>query len=279
LSRSRNGRQERCPHEELAAAAALHALEPADEALLAEHLPECARCRIAIAGGDEAMARLAGAIPQEAPPQALRSRILAVAAETPQEAGAHAQPVAEGRSPAAPGSRLATRQRSRKRVRRTVTSAAALVVVAALVVLGVRVGQLTAERNAAVALGNQSQQQLASTTRMLHAFENPAARKVLLRNGTNETVAILSQSPRHSVLMPTALKPTPPNMTYVLWGVSSSTPVALDTFTVRQGQAELDKLDLSPAAAHNTAFAISLEHGSSAPPRPTHPVASGTVAT
>jgi hypothetical protein len=278
LSRSRNDRHERCPHEDLAAAAALHALEPAEEALLAEHLPECARCRITIAGGDEAMARLAGAIPQEAPPQELRSRILALATETPQEAQPGWVSDAEGNSAVAPRRRSAARQRPSRRSRRTLMSAAAAVVVAALVVLGVRVGQLTVQRNDAVAASSHSQQDLASTTRMLRAFENPAARKVVMRNDAGRTVAILSQRPGQGMVMPTALKPTPPNMTYVLWGAGSQAPVALGTFTLRHGHSGLEKLELSPAAAHHAAFAVSLEHGHHAPPRPTHPVAHGKVA-
>ncbi len=279
MSRSRDDRHQRCPHEELAAAAALHALEPAEEALLAEHLPECGRCRIAIVGGDEAMARLAGAIPQETPPQELRNRILALAEQAPQTAAPDPAPDTGGRAHVSPTSRLATRQRSRKRAGRAVLSAAAVVVVAALVVLGVRVGQLTAARNAAVAAGNQSQQQLAATTQMLRAFEDPAARKVVLRNGADETVAILSTTPKEGVLIPTGLEPTPPDMTYVLWGLGSKTPVALGTFTVGEGHSQFETFDPSSLAARHAAFAVSLEHGHRAPARPTHPVAHGALAT
>jgi hypothetical protein len=279
LSRWRNDRHERCPHEGLAAAAALHALEPAEEALLAEHLPECARCRIAIAGGDEAMARLAGAIPQETPPRELRSRILALAAQTPQEPELTGMSETGAPSAEPQQSRVAARRATRRRARRTVTSVAAAVVVAALVVLGVRVGQLTGERNAAVAAGRQSQHELASTTRVLQAFENPTARKVVLRNGADETVAILSQSQHEALLMPTGLKPTPANMTYVLWGVGSKTPVALGTFSVHRGRSDVAKVTLPPEAAHDAAFAVSLEHGHQAPSRPTHPIAHGPAAT
>jgi hypothetical protein len=278
VSRWRHDRHERCPHEELAAAAALHALEPAEEALLAEHLPECGRCRIAIAGGDEAMARLAGAIPQETPPRELRSRILALAAQTPQEPELAGTSDAGGRSTEAQQSRLAARRHTRRRARRTLTSVAAGVVVAALVVLGVRVGQLTAARNEAVAASTQAQQKLTSTTQRLQAFENPAARKVVLRNGADEPVAILSQRQHEALLMPTGLKPTPANMTYVLWGVDSKTPVALGTFRVHRGGSEVAKVTLPPAAGHDAAFAVSLEHGHQAPPQPTHPIAHGTAA-
>lgn len=75
------GRQQAtgCPHQELAVGWALHALEPAEEILVAEHLPECAECTEAVAEAELVGAVLGMSVPQAEPSAELEQRVLAVA--------------------------------------------------------------------------------------------------------------------------------------------------------------------------------------------------------
>ncbi|AOS64528.1 anti-sigma factor [Actinoalloteichus hymeniacidonis] len=76
-----------CPHRPTAVAWALSALDPAEAADFAAHLPTCAECRQAIAETEEIGALLGTAVPQEDPPAGLRSRLLDRVGETEQEVG------------------------------------------------------------------------------------------------------------------------------------------------------------------------------------------------
>jgi Anti-sigma-K factor rskA, C-terminal len=68
----------------LAVGWALSALDPADEARFADHLPGCARCTSTVQESLHTVADLAYALPEETPPRRLRRRILdSVAAEPP----------------------------------------------------------------------------------------------------------------------------------------------------------------------------------------------------
>lgn len=74
-----------CEHGELAVGWALHALEPAEEILVAAHLPECAECTRTVAEAELVGATLGLTVPEEAPSAALEQRVLAVTS-TPQVA-------------------------------------------------------------------------------------------------------------------------------------------------------------------------------------------------
>lgn len=98
----------------LTGAYALDALEPAERADFEAHLARCAECAEEVAGLRETAARLAGAA-RLAPPAALRERVLAQVALTPQvapAAGVPAEPAAVPGGPAVasgpPGATAAT---------------------------------------------------------------------------------------------------------------------------------------------------------------------------
>ena len=61
--------------DELAVGWALHALEPEDEAVLAAHLPGCARCAETITETREAMADMASDLPSAEASEELRHRL------------------------------------------------------------------------------------------------------------------------------------------------------------------------------------------------------------
>jgi outer membrane biosynthesis protein TonB len=70
-----------CPHVELAVAWALHSLEPAEEALVLAHLPDCSDCIQVAAETEEVGAMLGMAVPESVPSAELEQRVLAVTAE------------------------------------------------------------------------------------------------------------------------------------------------------------------------------------------------------
>lgn len=74
-----NDQQDRvsgCPYRELAVGWALHALEPAEESLLAGHLADCPTCASIAAETEEVGAMLGLSVPQTIPSGGLKQRIL-----------------------------------------------------------------------------------------------------------------------------------------------------------------------------------------------------------
>lgn len=75
-----NSQQDRmssgCPYRELAVGWALHALEPAEESLVTEHLPDCPTCASIAAETEEVGVLLALSVPQIIPSTGLEQRIL-----------------------------------------------------------------------------------------------------------------------------------------------------------------------------------------------------------
>lgn len=67
-----------CAHSELAVGWALHALEPAEEILVAAHLPDCPECLDAAADAEEVGALLGLSIPAARPSPEMEQRVLAV---------------------------------------------------------------------------------------------------------------------------------------------------------------------------------------------------------
>ena len=72
----------------LAVGWALSALDPEDEERFAEHLPGCARCTATVRESLYTVADLAYALPDEAPPPSLKSRLMAAVAAEPRAPGA-----------------------------------------------------------------------------------------------------------------------------------------------------------------------------------------------
>ena len=82
----------------LAVGWALSALDPEDEERFAEHLPGCARCTATVRESLYTVADLAYALPDEAPPASLKSRLMAAVAAEPRTPG----PAPEPEAPAEP---------------------------------------------------------------------------------------------------------------------------------------------------------------------------------
>ena len=76
----------------LAVGWALSALDPEDEERFAEHLPGCARCTATVRESLYTVADLAYALPDEAPPPALKSRLMAAVGAEPRTPGAAPEP-------------------------------------------------------------------------------------------------------------------------------------------------------------------------------------------
>ena len=72
----------------LAVGWALSALDPEDEERFAEHLPGCTRCTATVRESLYTVADLAYALPDEAPPPSLKSRLMAAVAAEPRTPGA-----------------------------------------------------------------------------------------------------------------------------------------------------------------------------------------------
>ena len=85
----------------LAVGWALSALDPEDEERFAEHLPGCARCTATVRESLYTVADLAYALPDEAPPASLKSRLMAAVAAEPRTPGAAAEPEAPAEPEAA----------------------------------------------------------------------------------------------------------------------------------------------------------------------------------
>ena len=256
-----------CEYESLAAAAALYALDPEDEAGLEMHLSTCPRCRQVLKTGEETAAILGSAVIQEQPPVQLRTRILDLAAATPQlsrrisrHTGGPAAPERPVRSDVVP-------IRPRHRLSRAFAAAAAVVLIAAVVGLGIRVGQLTSERDA-------QQAQAVTTANVLHELEDPTARLALLRNADQQAVAMVIAG-RRTLVLPVRLPPNGPNQTYVLWGTSTARPQALATFSVAAGDAMPERFQALTGTEGDVGFAVSIEPGHTAPDAPTRVIASG----
>ncbi|MEV6603116.1 anti-sigma factor [Kutzneria sp. NPDC051319] len=257
------GQDGRCPNEELAVGWALRALEPDDEHALRAHLPGCPLCRETVRSTEQVTALLGGSVPQEDPPARLRQKVLGAAAGTPQEAY-EPLPFRLGSSLAeAPAGPAEITQRPQSR--RTAQLAAAAVIL----VLAVAVGALGWQVSR---LGGQQQAQ----TQLLTVLSDPAMHRTVLRETDGQEAAVLLSSPTSAAVMPLGLHANnASDQTYVVWGMSTGTPIALSSFDVNGAAAQL--LAWNTAAAQHQKFAISLEPGRALPAKPTDVIASGEV--
>jgi hypothetical protein len=238
-----------CPYRENAVGLALSALEPDEEIALRDHLPHCAACRNALR---DAVVGLLGTTPApQQPPSALRHRLLAEIEQTPQRVPVAAPSTSDIQHPVAV---------TRRRWSRTLVAVAAAIVLvlgAATTVLGIQAA-------------NHPQIQAG-------VLDDPAARKVLLADGTGHAVAQLVTGKTGAVVIPLGLAPNGPNRSYVFWGVVDGKPLALTTFDVAPGSAGPQPLRWPAIADGLSRFAISLEPGRAMPAAPTDVVATGAT--
>ncbi|RBY87824.1 anti-sigma factor [Blastococcus sp. TF02A-30] len=244
--------------EELAVGWALHALEPADRALVDAHLPTCPRCRRLVDDTTEVMAGLAAAVPAADPPEGLRRRLRAAVAGTEQDV-----PVA------APVPLAAARERRDGRRRSAWTRGLVAAGVAAVVGLGITTVVLDDARDDARATATAQQQVIDELLRPGPATLTPVAgedgRPVATVLTREDDVALVAHGLPANDRSAT---------TYVLWGLGEGEPAALGTFDVTGDEAELRRLAARDAGRF-AGFGISIEAGRAAPAAPTDVVASG----
>ncbi len=253
-------RVESCPHDELAVGWALHCLEPAEESLVAAHMPDCMICARVASQAEEVGAMLGLSGPEVIPSAELEQRILSV---TGTRWMAPVVPLAP--PPARPVSRL-----SRLRFGE-LAAAAAVILVAAAVVLGVRVVQLDGQLV-------QAQRQATALSEAVRSAADPAAVRVPLVATDGQPLGMVLASRDRVAVVPTRL----PNnrvadQTYVLWGLAGKTPIALGAFDVSGEAPQLHAVPSAPRMGTFTGYAISLEPGRRVPAVPTEVVASGLV--
>jgi hypothetical protein len=250
-----------CPHRELAVGWALHALEPAEESVVAAHMPECPTCTRVAAQTQEIGATLGLSIPEAIPSDELEQRILSVTGAR------RSVPVAT----LTPSTRLATRFARPSRLRTGgLAAAAAVILVAATVVLGVRVGQLDGELN-------QAHRQVTDMSEAIQAASDPAAVRVPLVAKDKAVGMVLASRNRVAVVV-TRLPSNSPEQTYVLWGLTGAAPIALAVFDVAAKAPVVHAVPAATGTGKFSGYAVSLEKGRRAPAAPTDVVASGQVA-
>jgi anti-sigma-K factor RskA len=248
-----------CSYRELAIGWALHALEPAEESLVAAHMPECPTCTSTAAETEEVGAILGLSIPEVIPSAELEQRVLSV---TGARWAAPVVPLA----PSTPPARHITKP-SRLRTRELL-AAAAVILLAAAVVLGVRVVQLNGQLN-------QAQRQVTGMSEAIQSAADPAVVRVpLFAKDGGAVVGMVLASPDRVAVVDTRL---PSNrvqdQTYVLWGLTGGAPIALAAFDVASQAPRLHAVPSATGTGKFTGYAVSLEPGRRTPAAPTDVVA------
>ena len=288
--------QPQCPNAELAVGWALHALEPADEDLLLEHMPDCHICREAVQQTEELFWLLSSTNEQLDPRPGLRDELMAAVAATPQTSPEQREPAwprasgmpvgssitvgwhGNSNPPAGPQSvdRLAERRRLVRR--RRVAAWGVIVVVAVISVGGLAYKEVQQTHQ-------QQQVQAASphrTQQILQRVAGPGARYAVLDAPNGEPIAGVRISAGQREVYPYALAPNKKQTSiYVLWGVSKGNPVPvpLGTFDVNStGESGLSSVGGPAGDDTFNSYAISIEPGRTMPDAPTLVLASGQVA-
>jgi hypothetical protein len=275
--------------DELAVGWALHALEPEDEAVFAEHLPGCDRCARTVADTTDIMASMAADLPRAEPSDRLRDRLRAAVAETeqippddlaPQPARPRAtgfpgyrpvEPPAEPPAePSAESSAESSAASSRLR-RRSPLLALAAAAVAAILGLGVWNVFLADSRNDLEAT-------VAQQERIVDALLTPGDAKVAALSGDHgrALATVVARPDRVDVISYGLAVNDSDAQTYVVWGIADTGPEAIGTFDVERSQMTLQTVGSGSTGLDQfPSYGISLEPGREAPPEPTDVVAMG----
>jgi len=275
-------------YDELAVGWALHALEPEDEAGFGAHLAGCARCTRTVADTHEVMAAMADDLPGAEPSPQLRERLRAAVEETEQVPLAPQAPrapevtvtqvsdVVADVVPLSAG-RTARRRTGRRRAdptgwRRVAPRAVLAAGVAAVLGLGVWNVMLVQDRDAAQATAS-------SQASMMSALLAPGRVTVAPLEHDGRTVAtVVARDGQAQVVVDGMTPNDAADSTYVLWGMTAGTPVALGTFDVVDDGTSLRTVGSDATGLDDySAYGISIEPGRSAPSTPTDIVANGQV--
>jgi hypothetical protein len=252
-----------CLHRDLAVGWALHALEPAEEALIVTHMPDCPACTRTVAQTEQIGATLGLSVPELIPSAELEQRVLAV---TVDRRAASVEPLPPPTQPAP-----SDRQPARRSGTGLLVAAAAVVLVTAIAGLGVRVAHISNERN-------QAERQVTAVSEAIQAAADPAAIRVPLVASDGDVAGMVLASPDRVAVVATGL---PGNrvtdQTYVLWGLAGQAPTALAAFDVTPEAPRLHAVPTAAGTQNFTSYAVSLEPGRRTPAAPTKVLASGQV--
>lgn len=289
----RQTRREDADHQhfdELAVGWALHALEPEDEAGFEAHLAACPRCTATVADTVESMAAMATDLPVAEPSAGLRERLRAAVAETEQvqRPAQDVVPELAGQPDAStvvafpgPARRAARRQHGRggHGVRsgrpgwqRALPNALVAAGVAAILALGAWNVLLTQDRDAAQATAE-------TQASVMDSLLAPGELTVAPMEHDGRTVAtVVARDGQAQVVVDGMTANDTSDSTYVLWGMSNGSPVALGTFDVVADGVDLRTVGSDATGLDDyTAYGISIEPGRTAPSTPTDIVANGQV--
>jgi anti-sigma factor RsiW len=295
------GRDEHETFDELAVGWALHALEPEDEALFADHLARCRRCAQTVAETSEVMAALATDLPSAEPSPGLRDRLWAAVEQTEQlprtvdqvrPEPTPSDPFVPVQPPARPTERAPSRHPAggmrpppfddlrrpgatlvpdpRPAWRRVLPHALVAAAVAAVLALGAWNVLLSTDRAEVQAVADERAE-------VLDALLVPGRATIAPLTEDGESVATLVARDGQVQVVATGLPVNDSSeSTYVVWGVGdeSSLPVALGTFDVVSPE-----LDVRPVGSTATGlddwsgYAVSIEPGREAPTSPSDVVA------
>lgn len=268
-------REPGCRHHELAVGWALHCLEPAEESLFAAHLPDCPDCRQAVQEAEEVGAALSVMVPDVEPPESLQHRILAAAAGGEDRTGDSEDRAGDSEDGTGDSEVTPLRRRERPRfsgqaMGRALAAAAVVALIAIAGSLGARVAQLDAERDR---LARQTQ----SVSQLLERMVGADARTAALAGSDGRPMALLVAESDRVTVVPVGLAPTSASQSYVLWGLGTGAPVALEAFDVERDAQIAHTVKSVPRAEAFSAFAVSLEPGETLPAAPSNIVATGEV--
>lgn len=263
--------------ESLAVGRALDALEPADEAALAGHLPLCAHCRRLIEEMRDVAAELAmAADPVPLPPALWAGISSAVEASDRPPLPVQASP-AKRRPTANPdarsGSAVTELGQQRRRTRTGAGSPAwlrwgAALSAAALVIVAVVVGGMLYSDKVA------SQRQLAVISRCVSTSDCSVT---TLRGPTANAIALI-QGARVRLVVEHVPSNDPKTSTYVLWQTSPQGATAVGTFDVTGSGLRVIPVRGLKARVRTGGLAITREPGRRAPEQPSvDPLMQGTL--
>ncbi|MGH3787486.1 MAG: anti-sigma factor [Pseudonocardiaceae bacterium] len=254
-----------CSHRELAVGWALHALEPAEESLVAAHLPNCQTCSRIAAQAEDVAASLGLCIPEAIPRAGLEQLVLSVTGS----GGAAA--TCEAPVPLAPSTLPELEVTKSWRVRvGELAVAASVILIAAAVVLGVQVGQLNSELD-------QASRQVTDLSEAIDRAADPEAVRVPLVADDGTAVGMVLAGRDQVEVVTTRLPSNQADQTYVLWGLADGVPVALAPFDVALQTPSLHTVPSATGTRRFAGYAVSLEPGRRAPSVPTAVVAKGQV--
>jgi hypothetical protein len=272
----------------------LHALEPADEDVLTQHVPQCVICQELIRQTQDVVWGLAAEAEQIDPPSRLRESLMAAVVSTDQlPLDQREQPWSTGEPsvPSVPEARtLAGSLPPRALDARRSVSASSLIggsprrrmlaILATVAVALAGVGGVTFE------LVQRAQQQERAAliapspevTRILADADRAGARHAVLHSPDGQVAAAVAQFPDTRKVMPLRLAANPPADTvYVLWGLGVGPAKAIGTFDVKAPSETMLTVGSPTDSAQFASYAISIENGRAAPASPGLVVASGQV--